>query len=40
VKKCFQIKFFAFFEEIHGMCQHRPIIIFHILLGNVYNLFE
>jgi hypothetical protein len=29
-----------FFEEIHGMCKHHPIVVFHIFLGNVYILFE
>ncbi len=30
----------VFFEKIHGMCKHRQIVIFHIFLGNVYDLFK
>ncbi len=31
---------YTFFEEIHGMCKHQQIVIFHIFLENVYNMFE
>jgi hypothetical protein len=34
---------FTYFEErikkIHNMCKHRPMVVFYILLQNVYNLF-
>ncbi len=30
----------AFLKEIHGMCKHHQMVVFHILLRNVYNLFE
>ncbi len=30
----------SFLEKIHGMCKHCPLVIFHIFLQNVYNLFE
>ncbi len=30
----------AFFEEIHVIYKHCLIIVFHILLGNIYNMFE
>jgi hypothetical protein len=30
----------AFFEEIHGMCKHCPIVVFHIFFRNIYNMFE
>jgi hypothetical protein len=29
-----------FVEEIHGMCKHCPIVVFHILLGNFYSLLS
>ncbi len=42
VKKCFGIGLQAhtFFENIHSMCKHCPIVVFHIVLGNVYIMFE
>jgi NADH-ubiquinone oxidoreductase chain 2 len=27
-------------EEIHGMCKHCPMVVFHILLCNLQSLFE
>jgi hypothetical protein len=30
----------AILKEIHGMCKHRLMVVFHILLQNVYNFFE
>jgi len=29
-----------FLEEIHGMCKHHLVVVFHIVLRNVYSLFE
>ncbi len=29
----------TFLKKIHGMCKHHPMVVFHILLWNVYNLF-
>ncbi len=29
-----------FLEEIHGMCKHHLAVVFHIVLRNVYSLFE
>ncbi len=43
VQKCYGINFFklmSFLKKIHDMYKHCPIVVFHILLGNVYNLFE
>jgi hypothetical protein len=42
VKKCFGIgvQVHTFFENIHGMCKHCPIVVFHIILGNFYIMFE
>ncbi len=30
----------AFFKKIHSMCKHRLVVVFHILLWKVYNLFQ
>ncbi len=30
----------AFWKKIHGMCKHRPVVVFHIFLQNVYSFFE
>jgi hypothetical protein len=30
----------VFFQEIHGMCKHHHIVIFHIFFRNVYSLFH
>ncbi len=30
----------TFFKKFHGMCKYCPIVVFRILLQNVYNLFN
>ncbi len=42
VGKCFGIglQIHTFFENIHGTCKHLPILVFHIVLGNVYIMFK